>query len=65
MTVKDERVMGEWNIQQAHKRMDEMGFTQEQQAVIFYDWPEGNDHIQWLLTASQEEITSWLESVGK
>jgi len=40
-------------------RIDEMGFTPDQKAFIFADWPEGIEHYSWLLTATRDEIVAW------
>jgi len=50
--------------EQAHARIDEMGFTDEQQDFIFSDWDNQTEHIDWLLTASKTEITNWGEAAN-
>jgi hypothetical protein len=47
----------------AEARIDKMGFDEREKAVIFYDWPEGDEHLDWLLTATEKEINEWFESV--
>jgi hypothetical protein len=47
--------------EQAHARMEEMGWTDEQMEFIFADWPEGEENYRWLLTATKEEIEDWGE----
>ena len=39
-----------------------MGFTPDQKAFIFADWPEGIEHYSWLLTATRDEIVAWGEA---
>ncbi len=46
----------------AHRRMESMYFNPQQMTFIFSDWPEGEEHYKWLLTASRQEITSWGDS---
>ena len=29
------------------------------------DWPEGDEHLQWLLDADADELRSWTEASGK
>jgi hypothetical protein len=31
--------------------------------ALFADWPEGEEHREWLRTASAEEIVDWAEGV--
>lgn len=30
--------------------------------TIMYDWPEGNEHWRWVLTAHVEEISDWAKT---
>ena len=53
------------NRELAEKRVDKMGFDEEEKKIIFYDWPEGEEHYEWLLTATEKEITSWYEAVSE
>src|SRR5574343_75301 len=46
----------------AQERMEELGFTEKQTEFIFSDWPNWEEHLDWLLTASREEIVSWGEA---
>jgi len=48
----------------ARARMYELGFTAEQMDFIFADWPEGDEHLDWLLTASRDEIADWGEAAN-
>lgn len=47
----------------AEDRIDKMGFDEEEKKIIFYDWPEGEGHYEWLLTATEREINSWFDAV--
>lgn len=33
------------------------------ESVIFYDWPNWNDHMEWVATAPESEIIDWAQSV--
>ena len=33
--------------------------------TILYDWPEGDQHLQWVLTAPDEEVLDWAQTVEK
>ena len=46
----------------ARERISKMNFTAKQENFIFYDWPEGDGHYAWLLTATRAEIISWIEA---
>lgn len=48
----------------AEARIDKMGFDEDNKKVIFYGWPEGDDHLRWLLTATEAEINDWFEAVN-
>lgn len=48
----------------AEARIDKMGFDEDNKRVIFYDWPEGDEHLTWLLTATENEINDWFETVN-
>jgi len=48
--------------ERARERVDELGFTETQKEFIFADWPEGDEHFIWLLTATRDEIESWVEA---
>ena len=32
-------------------------------AVIFADWPEGEDHLEWVATAPVAEIVDWAQGI--
>lgn len=32
--------------------------------VIFYDWPEGDEHLEWIAAAPIAEIVDWAETVN-
>lgn len=49
---------------QARARMSEFEFTDEQMDFIFADWSEGEEHYDWLLTASKDEIEGWGEAAN-
>jgi len=48
--------------QQARERINEMRFTDEQVDFIFSDWPNWDEHMAWLLTATRDEIISWINA---
>jgi thiaminase len=31
--------------------------------IIFYDWPEGDEHLTWVATAPIKEIVDWAKTV--
>ena len=31
--------------------------------VIFYDWPNWDEHIAWIITAPVKEIVEWAEGI--
>lgn len=62
MSAKIQRAVQSEIEQQARDRINAMGFTQQQLDFIFADWPEGDEHFAWLLTASRDEIINWGET---
>ena len=42
----------------------ELDFTDAELDFIFADWPEGDEHLDWLLTASRDEIEEWGEAAN-
>ena len=50
---------------QALERVWDLGFTDKEQLnFIFADWPESEEHLDWLLAASKEEIDDWGEAAN-
>jgi len=35
------------------------------EATLLYDWPEGQEHQDWLNTADPQEIADWVTTVNK
>ena len=33
------------------------------ESIIFYDWPDWDDHLEWLETAPTSEIVDWVEAI--
>jgi hypothetical protein len=48
--------------QAARERIGEMNFSDGQLDFIWSDWPNWNEHVEWLLTASKKEIVDWFEA---
>lgn len=46
----------------ARARIAEMEFNEVEEAFIWADWPDMNEHIDWLLTASRAEIKAWIDA---
>jgi len=46
----------------ARARIDEMNFTDKELEFIFADWPFWDEHMNWLLLATREEIADWIVS---
>ena len=44
----------------ARTRISEMEFTSEQEEFIWADWPNWDEHIDWLLIANKQEIEEWI-----
>jgi hypothetical protein len=48
---------------QAEQRVTNSPKLQPHRGTIMYDWPEGNAHWRWVLTARIAEIIDWAETV--
>ena len=51
--------------EKAQKRVDSDSRLKAHAATIMYDWPEGNEHWEWVTTASVAEIVDWAETVER
>ena len=48
----------------ARWRVEHAAELEDYEELIFdYDWPEGNDSLEWVITAPTTEIISWAETV--
>ena len=56
--------MTDWRLR-AHRRVRSSARLREHFDVIFYDWPVGDEHYQWIATAPIAEIVAWAEVVQK
>jgi len=32
-------------------------------AIIFYDWPNWDEHMEWMIAAPIDEIVDWAETI--
>lgn len=62
MSQKIQNYINQEMLDRAHTRIDDFCFSAEDQEFIFADWTEGNEHLEWLFTASREEIADWIEA---
>lgn len=51
------------NEQTARQRVKETPELQRYEDTIFYDWPNWDEHLDWIATAPIQEIVDWAESV--
>jgi len=51
--------------EQAQRRVDLEQCLKQHESTIMYDWPEGDEHWKWVITASVKEIIDWAETVEK
>jgi hypothetical protein len=45
----------------AKERVDSTPELEPYRADILYDWPEGEEHWQWVVNADVQEIVTWAE----
>ena len=55
--------MTQYTREDAERRVREL-FAEDAEAQehCLYDWPQGQSHLDWLCTASEEEIRDWVEA---
>ena len=69
--IKGELAMEEQNkreglLNTAHERVDNIPELREYEDIIFYDWSNWDEHIEWVATAPIDEIVDWAKNdVGK
>ena len=60
--VEDKMDERETKRKQAQRRIDGMNFTETEQDTIWADWPNIDEHYDWLLSASRAEILDWIDA---
>jgi len=50
-------------LERATRRVDSHPELEEYRDVIFYDWPEGDEHQKWIATAPSGDIVRWAQSI--
>lgn len=48
---------------QARNRVNSTPELSQHEDTIFYDWPEWEEHMKWVATASIVEIVDWVEAI--
>ena len=43
----------------AERRLYKLGLSEEQVQYCMYDWPDGDEHLKWLILAPAEDILEW------
>lgn len=43
----------------ARDRVDNDDYLREHEDILFYDWPNWEEHMQWVATAPVDEIIGW------
>ena len=51
-------------ITEAQERVENSDALRPYQDVIMYDWPEGDEHWEWVVTATITEIVDWAATVS-
>ena len=50
--------------EQVVARIDDTPDLEPYRDEILYDWPEGDEHLNWALTAPAEEIIDWARTIA-
>ena len=48
-------------IELAEKRLDKMGFDEEEKMIVFSNVFNMDEFIEWLLTGTESEINTWFD----
>jgi len=48
-------------IELAKKRIDKMGFDEEEKKVAFKNVARLDEFVEWLLTSTEKEINTWFD----
>lgn len=51
--------------EQARKRVRETPELEPHEAIIFYDWPNWDEHLGWVCKAPIDEIVDWAETTER
>ena len=51
--------------QRAVRRVDRSPRLSRYESVVFDDWPEGDDHLRWVVSARVSEIEAWAKGVRR
>ena len=54
--------MTDWRLR-AHRRVRRSQRLREHFDVIFADWSEGDEHLEWIATAPFREILDWAQGI--
>lgn len=49
----------------ARQRVSDTPELSEYEDIIFYDWPNWDEHLAWVATAPVEEIVQWAATVRR
>lgn len=53
------------NEKAAKRRVNNTPELAQHEATILYDWPNWDEHMEWIATAHVREIVDWAEAVSK
>jgi len=48
----------------AQNRVNSWDKLKVHESIIMYDWPEGDEHWEWVCKAPIADIVEWAESIG-
>lgn len=49
--------------QQARQRVEASEALKAHKESIFYDWPNWDEHLEWIVSAPESEIIDWAKSI--
>jgi hypothetical protein len=62
---REERTMGQLSLEeQARRRVNNTPELKAIESVIFYDWPNWDEHMLWVVLSPVETIIDWAQTVN-
>lgn len=52
------------NYQRAENRINETPALEPYREICLHDWPQGDEHYQWVAEAKVSEIIDWAETIA-
>jgi len=58
-----EREIARYRAERIGRRFEQYPELEQYRDLIYYDWPEGDSHLDWIATAPIGEILDWAAAI--